>query len=127
MPEAIAPGESPARIEGDIPVTEAAFENNPGRVIAALKSAMQHGLRVPQFFGDPIFEDLCDEPRFAALEQELDASLAAEHDKVLQLISFNNPAPVGRQPMPETSEGYCQVNKPDNRKVGMSAVFWRQK
>lgn len=43
MPEAIAPGDSPARIEDDIPVSEAAFENNLGRVIAALKSAMQQG------------------------------------------------------------------------------------
>ena len=32
MPEAIAPGDSPS--------TEAAFENNLGRVIATLKSAM---------------------------------------------------------------------------------------
>ncbi len=87
------------------PSTEAAFENNPGRVIAALKSAMQHGLRDPQFFGDPIFGDWWDEPRFVALEQELDASLAAEHDKVLQLICFNNPAPAGWQPKPETCEG----------------------
>ncbi len=87
------------------PSTEAAFENNPGRVIAALKSAVQHGLRDPQFFGDPIFEDLWDEPRFVALEQELDASLAAEHDKVLQLICFNNPALTGWQAMPETCEG----------------------
>ncbi len=97
MPEAIAPGDSPS--------TEAAFENNLGRVIATLKSAMQHGLRDPQFIGDPIFEDLWDEPRFVALRQELDAILAAEHDKVLQLICFNNPVPGNWQPLPETCEG----------------------
>ena len=31
----------------------AAFENNPDRVIAALKSAMQLGLRDPQVLADP--------------------------------------------------------------------------
>jgi len=82
----------------------AAFENNPDRVIAALKSAMQLGLRDPQVFGDSMFEDLWVEPRFVALQQELDAILAAEHDKLLQLICFNNPAPRGWQPMPETCE-----------------------
>jgi TolB-like protein/Flp pilus assembly protein TadD len=83
----------------------AAFENNPDRVIAALKSAMQLGLRNPQVFGDPMFEELWAEPRFVALQQELDAILGAEHDKVLQLICFNNPAPGGWQPMPGTCAG----------------------
>jgi TolB-like protein/Tfp pilus assembly protein PilF len=82
-----------------------AFQNNPDRVIAALKSAMQHGLRDPAFFGDPIFEDLWDEPRFVAIQQELDAILVAEHDKVLQLICFNNPVPDDWQPLPETCDG----------------------
>ncbi len=108
MPEAIAPGDSPS--------TEVAFENNLGRVIATLKSAMQHGLRDPQFIGDPIFEDLWDEPRFVALEQELDASLAAEHDKVLQLICFNIPAAAGWQPMPETCEGTVKLINPRTEK-----------
>jgi tetratricopeptide (TPR) repeat protein len=83
----------------------ASFENNPDRVIAALKSAMQHGLRDPQFFDDLIFEDLWDEPHFVALQQELDAILVVEHDKVLQLICFNNPVPGDWQPLPETCEG----------------------
>jgi len=83
----------------------AAFEHDPDRLISALKSAMQHGLRDPQFFDDAIFEYLRDEPRFVALQQELDAILAAEHDKVLQLICFNNPVPEDWQPMPETCEG----------------------
>ncbi len=83
----------------------AAFENNPDRVIAALKSAMRLGLRDPQVFSDPIFEDLWDEPRFVELQQELDAILAAEHEKVLQLICFNNPVPDNWQPLPETCEG----------------------
>jgi tetratricopeptide (TPR) repeat protein len=83
----------------------AAFENNPDRVIAALKSAIQLGLRDPQVFDDLIFEDLWDEPRFVALQMELDVILAAEHDKVLQLICFNNPVRADWQPLPETCEG----------------------
>jgi TolB-like protein len=86
----------------------AAFENDPDRAIAALKSAIRHGLRWSQFFDDPIFEDLWDEPRFVALQKELDAILAEEHDKVLQLICFNNPVPKDWQPMPETCEGVVE-------------------
>ena len=62
-------------------------------MIAALKSAIQLGLLVPQAFDDLVFEDLWDEPRFIALQQELDTILADEHDKVLQLICFDNPVP----------------------------------
>ena len=74
-------------------------------MIVALKSAIQRGLKNPRFLDDLIFEDLWDEPRFVALQQELDAILAVEHDKVLQLICFNNPVPRDWQPLPETCEG----------------------
>jgi tetratricopeptide (TPR) repeat protein len=90
----------------------AAFENDPDRVIAALKSAVQRGLRDSQVFDDPIFEDLWNEPRFVALQKELDTILAAEHDKVLQLICFNNPVPGDWQPMPETCEGVVEHRNP---------------
>ena len=86
----------------------AAFENDTDGAIAALDSAIQLGLRDQRFLRDPIFQDLGDEPRFIALQQKLDAILAVEHDKVLQLICFNNPAPSGWQPMPETCEGVKQ-------------------
>jgi tetratricopeptide (TPR) repeat protein len=86
----------------------AAFENNPDRVIAALQSAIKLGLRDPQVFDDAIFEDLWNEPRFVALQEELDAILATEHDKVLQLICFNNPVPEDWRPMPETCEGVVE-------------------
>ena len=86
----------------------AAFEHDPDRVIAALKSTMRLGLRNPTFFDDPIFEDLRDEPRFTALQRDLDALLAEEHDKVLQLICFNNPVPDDWQPLPETCEGVVE-------------------
>lgn len=83
----------------------AAFEQDPERVITELKSAVQLGLRNPQVFRDPIFENMWDDPRFIAVQKNLDAILAAEHDKVLQLICFNNPTPEHWQPLPETCEG----------------------
>ncbi len=86
----------------------AAFEHNPDGVIAGLKSAVQHGLRFWFIFDDPIFEDLWEEPRFVALRQELDEILAEEHDKVLQLICFNNPTPDNWQPLPKTCEGVVE-------------------
>jgi hypothetical protein len=86
----------------------AALDNNPEGVIAALKSAVQRGLRDPLVFDDPIFEDLRDEPRFIALRQELDAIPDVEHDKVLQLICFNNPVPGDWQPLPETCAGVSE-------------------
>ena len=89
-----------------------AFEHNPDRAIAALKSAIQLGLRNPQVFDDPIFENLWDEPRFVALQQELGTILAREHDKVLQLICFNNPVPGDWQPLPETCDGVEEQRRP---------------
>ncbi len=86
----------------------AAFEHDPDRVIAALKSAIQRGLWGLAFLDETIFEDLRDEPRFVALREELVAKLAAEHDNVLQLICFNNPVPDDWQPMPETCEGVAE-------------------
>jgi hypothetical protein len=83
----------------------AAFEQNSDRTIAALKSAMQMGLRDSNVFSDPMFEAFWEDPRFVALQQELDAILLKERANVIQLICFNNPAPTGWQPLPETCEG----------------------
>ena len=83
----------------------AAFENDPDRAIDTLELAMQLGLRNPRVFADPAFEALWEEPRFIALQQELDAILLEERDKVLQMICFNNPAPTGWQPLRKTCEG----------------------
>ncbi len=82
----------------------AAFEYDPDRLIAALESAMQRGFRDSRLFADLVFEEMWDEPRFVALQQEIDTILATERNKVLQLMCFNNPAPSGWQPMPETCE-----------------------
>jgi len=83
----------------------AAFEHDPERAFAAIKSAIRLGLRDRQYLDDAIFEDLWGEQSFVALQQELDTILADEHDKVLQLICFNNPTPDDWQPLPETCEG----------------------
>jgi TolB-like protein len=86
----------------------AAFEKDLDRVVTAGKSAIQNGLRYRQFLDDAIFEIYWKEPRFDAVREELDAVIAAERDKVLQLICFNNPAPDNWQPMPETCEGVVE-------------------
>ena len=100
------------RLQDEAQAMIAAFDNNPEGVIAALKSALHRGLRHSTVFGNPIFEDLWGEPRFIALQQELDAILAVEHQKVLQLICFNNPTPDYWQPLPETCEGVIELRAP---------------
>ena len=89
----------------------AAFDDDPDRAIEAMRSAIRRGGRWPMIFDDPLFEDLWDEPRFVALRQELDVILAEEHEKVLQLICFNNPVPDEWQPMPETCEGVVEQRR----------------
>ena len=86
----------------------AAFDNDPDGVFDALQAAIVHGLRWSGVFDNPIFEDLRDKPRFVELQRELDAILAVEHEKILQLICFNNPVPDEWQPMPETCEGVVE-------------------
>ena len=83
----------------------AAFDDDPDSIMAALESAMKHGFRDPMFFADPIFEEFWNLPQFVELQQELDAILVTDHDKILQLICFNNPVPNHWQPLPETCEG----------------------
>jgi tetratricopeptide (TPR) repeat protein len=88
----------------------AAFDNEPVGAIAALKSAVRRGLSWKVFLDDPVFEDLQDEPGFVAVRQELDENLAREHEKILQLICFDNPVPDEWQPLPETCEGVVEHN-----------------
>jgi TolB-like protein len=83
----------------------AAFEHAPDRAFAALESTIESGLRWSLFLDDPVFEELREHARFVELQQELYDKVAAEHEKVLQLICFNNPAPEDWQPMPETCDG----------------------
>ncbi len=86
----------------------AAFDNDHDGVIAALRAAMELGLRNPQVFADAIFEDLRADERFVSLQQELDELLAEEHYKYLQLVCFNNPVSDDWRPMPETCEGVIE-------------------
>jgi len=84
----------------------AAFDGDRDGAIALLRSAVQHGLRAKdEIFNELIFEPLWDDPRYIELQAELDAILAEEHEKVLQLICFNNPVPDDWRPLPETCEG----------------------
>jgi TolB-like protein/Tfp pilus assembly protein PilF len=86
----------------------AAFERDPERVITHLDSAVRLGMRDPQVFRDPIFKDWRDDPRFIAIQHDLEEILDGERDKVLQLICFNNPTPDDWRPLPETCEGVVQ-------------------
>lgn len=86
----------------------AAFEGDADGAIGALEEAWGLGMRDPVVFADPIFEALWDDPRFVALQQELDAWILKEREKVLQLMCFNNPAPSGWQPLVETCDGVVE-------------------
>jgi TolB-like protein/tetratricopeptide (TPR) repeat protein len=87
----------------------AAFDRQPDRAITALESALKTGFRWLLFLEDPIFDELQQNPRFVALREELLALLAEEHEKILQLVCFNNPVPDEWQPMTETCAGVAEV------------------
>ena len=87
----------------------AAFDDDIERVITSLKKAMKLGLRDPNFhFSSSSFVRLRSEPRFVTLLAEMDKLIAEEHDEVLQLICFNNPAPEEWQPLPKTCENVVE-------------------
>lgn len=83
----------------------AAFEHNAEQVVESLRSSIRLGMRNRQSLDDPIFEDVRGHPGFVALKRELEQLLSIEHEKVLQLICFNNPVPGNWQPLPRTCEG----------------------
>ena len=81
----------------------AAFDNDIERTIASLRKAMNLGLRDRNFgFSESSFSHFQDDPQFVALRDELERLNAKEHQQVLQLICFANPAPDEWQPLPET-------------------------
>ena len=86
----------------------AAFDGDNERAIDALESAVERGLRAPWMFKDLLFEGIRDDRRFIAVKEHAAALLAEEHDKVLQLICFNNPTPDNWQPLPETCAGIVE-------------------
>ena len=107
--EDIAARLATGRDHADLRLAEAmlaAFDGEPDQVVAALSIAIELGLRNPQFaFEEPLFDNLRDNPQMIALQEKLDAILTQEHQKILQLICFNNPVPDDWQPLPKTCEG----------------------
>jgi len=83
----------------------ASFDQDRKHAIEALQSAVRRGFVFLVYVDGPIFDTLRDDPGFVALRSEMEKMLDAEHEKVLQLICFNNPVPDQWQPMPETCEG----------------------
>ena len=74
-----------------------------------MEKAIRRGLLDPNFhFSSSSFVRLRSEPRFVALLAEMDKLIAEEHDKILQLICFNNPTPDNWQPLPETCENIVE-------------------
>jgi tetratricopeptide (TPR) repeat protein len=85
-----------------------AFDRDYDAAIDLLRLSIRRGLRDKTVFGAVEFDDLRDDPRFIAVQQELDEILAEEREKVLQLICFNNPVPDDWRPLPETCEGVVE-------------------
>lgn len=81
-----------------------AFDKQFEQMMSAGRSAIRSGLRDPSFFDDPIFGEFDETSGFIELRRELDAVLATEREKVLQLICLRNPAPDEWRPMPETCD-----------------------
>jgi tetratricopeptide (TPR) repeat protein len=88
----------------------AAFDNETERAIATLRTGVHDSnLRLKLFYDEPFFDVLRNDPEFVKLERELDDILAVEHEEILQLICFNNPAPNEWRPLPETCEGVVET------------------
>lgn len=82
----------------------AAFDGDQDAVNAHFRAAIDHGMRLP-YWDVPIFDGFRDDPGMIALANELDAIRKLEHEKVLQLICFENPTPDAWRPLPETCAG----------------------
>jgi tetratricopeptide (TPR) repeat protein len=88
----------------------AVLDNDPENAIQELRTGIrERDLRFDMYFNEPIFDAIRSEPEFIEVRKELDTILAVEHEKVLQLICFNNPVPNEWRPLPETCEGVVQV------------------
>jgi len=88
----------------------AVLDNDPENAIQALRTGIRdRGLRLDVYFDEPIFDAIRIEPGFIDVRKELDAIVAVEHEKILQLICFNNPVPNEWRPLPETCEGVVET------------------
>jgi len=87
----------------------AAFDNDTDRTFASLEKATELGLRDTSLgFSESSFVRFREEPRFVALIADIEKLVAAEREKILQLICFDNPAPDEWKPLPETCDGVVQ-------------------
>ena len=88
----------------------AVLDNDPETAIQALRTGIRdRGLRMHFYFDEPPFDALRNEPGFIEVRKELDAIIAVEREKVLQLICFDNPVPNEWRPLPETCEGVVEA------------------
>jgi TolB-like protein len=80
----------------------AAMDGNGEQVIANLQTAIETGLRHRIILHEPTLAAYRNDPEFQRLAALLDAMVAEEHNKTLQLICFDNPAPNVWQPLAKT-------------------------
>jgi tetratricopeptide (TPR) repeat protein len=84
------------------------FDGDYDKAIAYLDASIDKALRDKSVFDSSNNYLFQDDPRYIAVQAKLDAILIEEHEKVLQLICFNNPVPDIWRPMPETCEGVTE-------------------
>jgi len=89
----------------------AAMEGKREQVIANVEAAIEAGLRNQYILREPALAPYRNDPEFQRLAAHLDAILAEERSKTLQLICFHNPAAEVWQPLPETC-GDVEQNGP---------------
>ena len=80
----------------------AAMEGNKNLVISNLNTAIDYGLRDQFILREPALSAYQDDIEFQAIVNRLDAILAEERTKTLDLICSDNPAPEVWQPLPGT-------------------------
>jgi TolB-like protein/Tfp pilus assembly protein PilF len=80
----------------------AAYDGDSAAAAAALREAINQGLRDPMFITRPIFDEVQGDDRIQELQQEIMEYLKAESRKTKQMMCFENPVPEAWQPLAET-------------------------
>ena len=83
----------------------AGLEGDQATALLNLENAISSGLRDRSVFSEPALQAFRDVPQFHELEARLEAILASEREKALQMICFNNPVADAWQPLASTCEG----------------------
>lgn len=89
-------------------VMASAIEGNVEELVANLEAAIDVGLRDHFILREPALAPYAQDPGFKAQATRLEAILAEERHKTLQLICFDNPAAEVWQPLPETCAGVAE-------------------